>query len=1362
MAISPLDYILQGARKILEKGEDAFRDDSNLGIAKNTFAPSSLLSATNKLFFEQSTAPQQYLKKVTGLKSPAETQRELLATIRANQLPTQRLDQFGLPASTIGKQTTKVTDILKTATPKEKELLALSQARNLAAGFAGYAPQKKALTSIAPQVAKSTDIGEIANLLKKEIPSLADDTANNFARVFKDLTDPKAIDTAINKIKFQAQGKTTGMADDLITNVKAIMETGKPLPVAPSTPALPSKMLPVASKVGTGANPLLQKAKKETIEQIASRMKAEGKTLDEFVNKETNYFYGGGSEIKKIDGRKISKGGELGDGFYFTGNEDKAKLYGGTITNLKVELENPLIITKDELWKKGGLMDKYNQNPKYNQELAKQGYDGVLVKEGNKIDQGIVFNPSQIKTKSQLTEIWNKANKNNADDALINEAKKYKSAEEFVKAQGTPVYHGTSLENANKINTEGFKAGAGKGVSGQASGDFVYATGNKVSANKYVSDRLGIKNPTIIGGSFNGKTLEIQGKMADFEAFGEASKKLGVPLKIGSQGKPTMLNMPAIKKAMQEQGYGAISFSDRYANGSKAFAILPENIKTKSQLTDIWNKANKAPIAKMEPPKIRQMKTSAEIPSLERTAEMQGVTPVVKPKAPQKQTVKLTPPSQVASPKVTATKPLSTGEERTLEKLAQQQALKANQVSGVEVSSLPKIIQQQTPVSKKIGLLDYIRTPENVLKKIGLEKESKLIRDSYEAYVKELPTNIQKITDWSKRVSKESNRRIFRYLDNQAVDLNPKELKVAGEIKGWLAEWADRLGLPKDNRIAEYITHIFDDQLIKKEFDEDLAKIIADKIPGSVYNPFLEKRLGAKGYIEDTWRALDAYVKRATRKVHMDKALERLEEVSSGLEESQWKYIKRYADRINMRPTEADNLIDNQLKQIIGYKLGQRPVANISRVLRQTTFRGMLGANLGSALRNLTQGVNTYAKLGEKYTAIGYKDLLTKGIKELKDNGILADNLVQDRALSSTKKAIEKLDKGLFFFFDTAEKINRGSAYYGAKAKALAMGKSETGAIEYAKKIVRDTQFQYGAIDTPVAMNSDIVKVLTQFMTYPVKQTEFLAGMAKNKEYMGIARYVLGGLAVVYTVGQVLGMKPTEMIPFFDYASGQRKFGVPPSLKFPIEVIKAGLGAKDQYGQERTIGKKISDVAKTGMGVIPGGIQIKKTYEGAKSVLEGGSYDKSGRKQFEQGESKASQLQSILFGKYAGKNAREYYDEGALSTRAKAKVKPIYDQIQQLKAQGKMDEALTIAQSLSEAEAEVYKSIKSAEKAKQTQELKKKVTPIYNKIQKLKANGQIDEALVIAQSLSEDEIRVYKLIKEADTKRRQLEEVISQ
>lgn len=234
-------------------------------------------------------------------------------------------------------------------------------------------------------------------------------------------------------------------------------------------------------------------------------------------------------------------------------------------------------------------------------DLNSRGYDGVrwIYEEQAAPLQFNIWNKDVIKTKSQLTDIWEQAKggagfKPGATPSkLATEAKKYKSADEFVKSQGKTVYHGTSLENANKIKSEGFKIGGGKGVSGETSSDFIYATENKVSANKYVSDRLGIKNPTVVTGDFNGKVLEIQGKMADFEAFGEASRKLGVPLGRGSQGGLTMLDMPAIKKAMQEQGYGAIRFSDRYANGTKAMAILPDSIYTKSQLKDIWKQANK-------------------------------------------------------------------------------------------------------------------------------------------------------------------------------------------------------------------------------------------------------------------------------------------------------------------------------------------------------------------------------------------------------------------------------------------------------------------------------------------------------------------------------------------------------------------------------------------------------------------------------------------------------------------------------------------------------------------------------------------------------------------------------------------------
>lgn len=707
-----------------------------------------------------------------------------------------------------------------------------------------------------------------------------------------------------------------------------------------------------------------------------------------------------------------------------------------------------------------------------------------------------------------------------------------------------------------------------------------------------------------------------------------------------------------------------------------------------------------------------------------------------------------------------------TSEEQSLEMLGLQVSKSSGQRSGIK-PLVNMVEEMQTPVKKKVGMLDYFRTPDRVLKKMGLGKLADLLRVQYDKYVKELPQNIQIITDWSKRVGPESSQRIFKWLDGQEITLTPKEQEVSLEIRTWLAQWADRLGLPEDKRVTNYITRLFEDQLIQKEFDEDLAKIIADKIPASVYDPFLQKRLGAKGYKEDVWAALDAYVKRATRKVHMDPALSKLEDAAGGLEESQWDYVKQLSDRINMRPTKWDNSIDITLKQTFGYRFGQRPINKISRVMRQITFRGMLGGNIGSALRNLSQGVNTFAKLGTRDTALGYIKLLSNGTKELKAEGILVDNFVQDRALNATKKTLEKLDKTLFVFFDAAEKINRGAAYYGAKTKYIRQGKTEIQAIALAKQVVRDTQFLYGPIDTPVSnlLSSDIGKLVTQFLTYPVKQTEFLAEMAKNKEMAGVLRYVFGGLGFVFTLGAMMGMEPDELVPWLGYFTGETKFGIPPSLKAPWEVAKAVADSPDKYGKDRDVKKKTKDVSQAFIGWIPGGIQGKKTYQGLKAVQEGSSVNAGGRKQFDVGGSPLKNAQAIIFGKYAGGAAKDYFNKLSGDTpkteadkiieakkeqhkKDKARVNPVFIKVQGLINTGKPEEAQDIVDALSEEDYEIYKDLKKAYKTEQTKAGVKAMYPTAIRIMKLKENGQLDAAQAEVDALSDDEYELYKKAKD--------------
>lgn len=575
-----------------------------------------------------------------------------------------------------------------------------------------------------------------------------------------------------------------------------------------------------------------------------------------------------------------------------------------------------------------------------------------------------------------------------------------------------------------------------------------------------------------------------------------------------------------------------------------------------------------------------------------------------------------------------------------------QDIVQRKQQQGTVGETLEQIIDKpEINVKQKVNLLDYVRTPDRVLQKMGLGDEAKLIRKKHEDYMRELPENINQITKWANQVSKESNQRIFQYLDGQKITLDANELKVANEIRDWLKVWADRLNLPEDRRITNYITHLFDKELIEKEFDPEIARLIRDKIPGSVYDPFVQERLGKLGFKEDTWGALDAYVKRATRKVHMDEALEKVSAKADMLEDSQFRYVKAYVDRINLRPTAMDNLIDNGIKSIIGYRLGQRPTTVVTRTIRQMVYRGTLGLNAGSALRNLSQGVNTYAKLGEKYTVLGYANLLKNWRSgELQRVGVLRDDFIQDRTMNATKQGWEKADKKLFFLFELAEKINRGSAYFGAKAKALANGASEEEAIEAGKKLVRDTQFTFGSVDTPQILQSDLAKTLLQFQSYNLKQTEFLGEMIKNKEFAGLVRYAGASFLFLASAGSLIGMKPTDFIPFYGVLNGDTKLGQTPPVKIGIDIAKTVTGAKGQFGEEVSPQDRIKQFGEDLVPFIPGGVQIKKTVEGLINTQKGYSESDTGRIKFPIDPTAENYIRSGFFGTNNLPVAQDYYN----------------------------------------------------------------------------------------------------------------------
>ncbi|HEC64760.1 MAG TPA: hypothetical protein ENI23_05680 [bacterium] len=552
-----------------------------------------------------------------------------------------------------------------------------------------------------------------------------------------------------------------------------------------------------------------------------------------------------------------------------------------------------------------------------------------------------------------------------------------------------------------------------------------------------------------------------------------------------------------------------------------------------------------------------------------------------------------------------------------------------------------KFLAKKADVKGKVNILDYLRTPEQVLEKIGLVKEKKALRTAWEGYQTQLKSELEKINTWKQSVPKESSQRIFDYLDGatNAKQLNANELKIGSEIKTYLKDWANKLNIPEEEKITNYITHLFAREKEGVEFPTEIAKQIKDKTAGSVYDPFLETRIGRPDYVRDVWRGLEAYVKRGTRKVNLDPALAQLKTASEKLDPETEKYITRLSHRINLRPTEVDNLLDNLIKQSpIGYRFTERPTAHLTKGWRQMIYRGALGMNVGSAMRNLTQGVNTYATLGEKYTAIGYskavQHLMRNDFDELIKHNVLSGNIVQDRETTLAKTALQKIDPVLFSLFDFAEKINRSSAYFGAKKQALDKGLSVNEAVDYGKEVVRKTQFAYSQIDQPVLLASDLVKTLTQFQSFNIKQTEFLAGLVKDKDFMGMVRFTMGSLFLTGTFGKMFGMDLKEFIPYSD-------------ARFSSPAVQLIGGLKDvALGGERqkTEGeRKLKGLAPL---VVPGGVQLKKSLQGAITGERGYTATATGRLRYPVGQSPLEKLQLLVFGQYSPQEAQEYYGKG--------------------------------------------------------------------------------------------------------------------
>jgi len=189
----------------------------------------------------------------------------------------------------------------------------------------------------------------------------------------------------------------------------------------------------IIPKDSTKAKPSAKVGGMKNLETEAKKFK----TADEFVGSQgTPIFHGTNADFEVFDPKKMGSAtdeGLFGRGTYFGNTESfarvaprgtraknvmevyapEAKLFDISQVKTKSEMADLLDMSEDALIESNGIVRPMRgQSGQFTSQLKELGYDGVVVhRVGTDSVETVIFDVNNFKTKPQLTDIWNKANK---------------------------------------------------------------------------------------------------------------------------------------------------------------------------------------------------------------------------------------------------------------------------------------------------------------------------------------------------------------------------------------------------------------------------------------------------------------------------------------------------------------------------------------------------------------------------------------------------------------------------------------------------------------------------------------------------------------------------------------------------------------------------------------------------------------------------------------------------------------------------------------------------------------------------------------------------------------------------------------
>ncbi|MDO4642215.1 MAG: hypothetical protein Q4A74_00060 [Cardiobacteriaceae bacterium] len=646
------------------------------------------------------------------------------------------------------------------------------------------------------------------------------------------------------------------------------------------------------------------------------------------------------------------------------------------------------------------------------------------------------------------------------------------------------------------------------------------------------------------------------------------------------------------------------------------------------------------------------------------------------------------------------------------------ETLRKELANQLNIKDLEHAKESISKISDTQMALARITSPSVIFDKGGLNTEraglfSEVVNGTGKAAVANEEV-AKRLGDVQKMLGKDAHNRevldnLIDYWEGRRKDFNipghetaAKEVRqMLDEVKPWLEE--NGFGTIKEFYFPHMREH--DPQGLANLFDESqLAK--GELGIGSLKS----RKKGDEEYSRDVWKVLGTYFDGINRAKYIEPSLRKIESVSTQLKlaSAEHKNFEAYAGFLDNYINQIKGKNQSNIEKAFDSQFGHNAFKKSTGAIRAVNAMATLGLSPLTALRQITQEIATVGNLNPKWAGVGIVNgarmLASKeGRKELKLSGVLDEGtgLKDLNGLTQSKagKAFDKASDGLMSMVSTMDNIMRAQAYAGAKAKGLKLNGAKwerwaneaglTGqaaqdfvqkkAMEYGTKATVDTQFITSKVDAPAAFNGPGMRTLTQLATFDGKQAGFLIRMGlkpikdvKNGNYRLAANdmgklVAMGATAwgVQATLGQFIGMKETDHIPFYDQIQAwtniegkdEKSYERDQKNKFrrsPAMTLLFGDGNKNP-GLLGALAKKDKGEGikefwdKNWQLIVPAGTQAKRTTEGLKSIEEGVVKNDKGNTRFVQNQDRGNALKAAILGKYTTENGQKWLKEGSFS-----------------------------------------------------------------------------------------------------------------